>query len=378
MKNRWTEDTRQHIEALTVSGIIIATVCFAFMNWGYIAEFAGKVWKALYPFIWGFCIAFVLSPLRRLCEERWLAKSGMSQKLKRTISVVFSLIVLILCIVLFFYVLIPQLSSSVETLASSKDGYISRLEQLLRRAGQHDELDEFFYSLYDSLKENLIGLVSGPGSVVTKVLSYSVTVVRGVLGFLVGIIIAVYLLLDEERWVRQFRQAVYAFLSTEHAESLFYVIRLTAHMLDNFIFGKALDSFIIGITCAICCGLMKIPYTPLIAFIVGLTNMIPVFGPFIGAIPCAFILMIISPAKALEFIIFILVLQQVDGNILGPYILGDSMGLPPLWIMVAIVVGGALWGVLGMFLGVPLFSVLYVLIRELILKRLKEKRIRVD
>ncbi|MBR4455067.1 MAG: AI-2E family transporter [Solobacterium sp.] len=378
MKNRWTEDTRQHIEALTVSGIIIATVCFAFMNWGYIAEFVGKVWKALYPFIWGFCIAFVLSPLRRLCEERWLAKSGMSQKLKRTISVVFSLIVLILCIVLFFYVLIPQLSSSVETLASSMDGYISRLEQLLRRAGQRDELDEFLYSLYDSLKENLIGLVSGPDSVVTKVLSYSVTIVRGVLSFLVGIIIAVYLLLDEERWVRQFRQAVYAFLSTEHAESLFNVIRLTAKMLDNFIFGKALDSFIIGITCAICCGLMKIPYTPLIAFIVGLTNMIPVFGPFIGAIPCAFILMIISPAKALEFIIFILVLQQVDGNILGPYILGDSMGLPPLWIMVAIVVGGALWGVLGMFLGVPLFSVLYVLIRELILKRLKEKRIRVD
>jgi predicted PurR-regulated permease PerM len=149
-------------------------------------------------------------------------------------------------------------------------------------------------------------------------------------------------------------------------------------MLDSFIFGKALDSLIIGVTCGLCCGLMKIPYTPLIAFVIGITNMIPIFGPFIGAVPCVFILLIISPTKALEFIIFILILQQVDGNILGPYILGDSLGLPPVWVMFAIIVGGALWGVLGMFLGVPLFSVIYVLIKELINKRLSEKRIKVS
>ncbi|MBP3868283.1 MAG: AI-2E family transporter, partial [Solobacterium sp.] len=138
------------------------------------------------------------------------------------------------------------------------------------------------------------------------------------------------------------------------------------------------DSLIIGIATAVCCALMKIPYVPLIAFIVGITNMIPVFGPFIGAVPCAFILLIISPAKALEFIIFILVLQQIDGNILGPYILGDSMGLPPVWIMFAIIVGGAIWGVLGMFLGVPIFSVFYILIKDQVTRKLKEKRIRVD
>ena len=155
-------------------------------------------------------------------------------------------------------------------------------------------------------------------------------------------------------------------------------MRLTAQMLDSFIFGKALDSLIIGITAAVCCSLMKIPYTPLIAFIVGLTNMIPVFGPFIGAVPCAFILLIISPTKALEFIIFVLILQQIDGNILGPYILGDSMGLPPVWIMFAIIIGGALWGVIGMFLGVPIFSVIYVLAKDLIERRLKERRIRVE
>ena len=378
MKPRWSPETKTQIQIYTVSGALIATLCFAFMNWDYIGGFISKVWTAMAPFVWGFCIAFILSPLRRLCEEKWLASASVSPKLKRTIAVGFSLIIMLLVIVIFFYVLIPQLASSFETLASSMDGYVSRLEQFLNSLGQSREADEILIAFYDSLKENILSWIGGSGLIVTKFLGYSVTIVKGVFNFLVGIIIAVYLLLDQERWIRQFKQIIYAFLSTEGAEEVFRIVNLTARMLDNFIFGKALDSLVIGIACGICCGLMKIPYTPLIAFIVGLTNMIPVFGPFIGAVPCAFILMIISPAKALEFILFILVLQQIDGNILGPYILGDSMGLPPLWIMVAIIVGGALWGVLGMFLGVPLFSVVYVLVKEVVYKRLKERRIRVD
>ena len=123
---------------------------------------------------------------------------------------------------------------------------------------------------------------------------------------------------------------------------------------------------------------MQIPYAPLISFIVGLTNMIPVFGPFIGAVPCVFILLIIDPFKALEFAVFILILQQVDGNILGPYILGDSMGLPTLWVMFAIIVGGSLFGIVGMFIGVPVFSVIYVLIRSWANQRLAKKDIEVQ
>ena len=147
-------------------------------------------------------------------------------------------------------------------------------------------------------------------------------------------------------------------------------------MFNSFIFGKALDSLIIGIITWFCMYLMKMPYTPLIAVVVGVTNMIPVFGPFLGAVPCIIILVIIDPIKALEFAIFILILQQIDGNIIGPRILGDSMGLPTLWIMFAIIVGGALFGVVGMFLGVPLFSVIYVLIRDWIYGRLADKNIK--
>lgn len=378
MRNPWTPETQNRIREYTISGVIIAIACFALMHVQEIINFLLLIWKALAPFIWGFCIAFILSPLSRMCEERWIVNWKVSPKLKRVISVAVALILFVLIITLFFVILIPQLINSFNSLISSMDGYISTLEQFLQRFGQYQELDDILISVYEMVKENLVGWVSGSNGIVTKVLSYSVNVVRGVLNFFIGIIIAIYLLLDKERWKKQFKKLTYSVMSVEHAENFFHVLRLTGKMLDSFIFGKALDSLIIGIATAVCCALMKIPYVPLIAFIVGITNMIPVFGPFIGAVPCAFILLIISPAKALEFIIFILVLQQIDGNILGPYILGDSMGLPPVWIMFAIIVGGAIWGVLGMFLGVPIFSVFYILIKDQVTRKLKEKRIRVD
>ena len=378
MKTPWTPETQNHIREYTISGIIIAAVCFAFFHWSEIVSFLGMIWKALSPFIWGFCIAFILSPLCRMCEERWLAAVNISPKLKRVISVTVSLIVFILIITMFFVILIPQLSSSFEMLMASMDGYIGTVQNFLDKFGQNNELNEILLRLYENLRENMVGWLSSTSSIVSKLLSYSVTFVKGIINFLVGIIIAVYLLIDKERWKRQVKKIVYSIMSVENAENVFHVMRLTSQMLDSFIFGKALDSLIIGIAAAVCCSLMQIPYTPLIAFIVGLTNMIPVFGPFIGAVPCAFILLIISPAKALEFIIFVLILQQIDGNILGPYILGDSMGLPPVWIMFAIIIGGALWGVIGMFLGVPIFSVIYVLAKDLIERRLKERRIRVE
>ena len=378
MKAPWTTETQNHIREYTISGIIIAAVCFAFFHWSEIASFLAAIWKAMSPFIWGFCIAFILSPLCRMCEDRWLVGLKISPKLKRVISVTVSLIVFILIITMFFVILIPQLTSSFEMLMDSMDGYIGTVQNFLDKFSQNKELDEILIKLYENLRENMVGWLSSTSSIVSRLLSYSVTFVKGIINFLVGIIIAVYLLIDKERWKRQVKKIVYSLMSVEHAENVFHVMRLTSDMLDSFIFGKALDSLIIGIAAAVCCSLMQIPYTPLIAFIVGLTNMIPVFGPFIGAVPCAFILLIISPAKALEFIVFILILQQIDGNILGPYILGDSMGLPPVWIMFAIIIGGALWGVVGMFLGVPVFSVIYVLAKDLIERRLKERRIRVE
>jgi predicted PurR-regulated permease PerM len=154
-----------------------------------------------------------------------------------------------------------------------------------------------------------------------------------------------------------------------------YVLNLTGRMFNRFIFGKALDSLIIGILCYVIVSLMGLPYTALIAVVIGFTNMIPVFGPFLGAIPCIFILFIINPLQALEFTVFILILQQIDGNIIGPYILGDSLGLPNVWVIFAIIAGGALFGIPGMFIGVPIFAVIYILLRGFINKQLERKHL---
>ena len=374
----WNDEVKNRIIELTVSGIIIATVCFAFINWSVIGAFITKVWFAVAPFVWGFCITFILVPLRRLIETRWMKKFLWNPKNKRIVSVTLSIILFLLIIALFFVILIPQLISSFEGLMASMDTYWVRFEAMIRSLGNNETVNSAMDTVYETVRTYFVEWVSGVNGLVKTLVGYSLNFVKGVLNFLIGIIVAVYLMLDQERWKVQIKKACYAFLPKEHAESLFYVGRLSARMLDSFIFGKALDSLIIGIACGLCCGIMKIPYSPLIAFIIGITNMIPIFGPFIGAVPCIFILLIISPAKALEFGIFILILQQVDGNILGPYILGDSLGLPPIWVMFAIIVGGAIWGVLGMFLGVPLFSVIYVLLKELVNKRLKEKRIKVS
>ena len=164
---------------------------------------------------------------------------------------------------------------------------------------------------------------------------------------------------------------IYAICGRGTSNKIFYVAKLTSKMFNSFIFGKALDSLIIGIICWVGTAILKVPYSTLISFVIGITNMIPVFGPFIGAIPCIFILIFINPISAIEFSIFVLALQQVDGNIIGPKILGGSLGLPALWVMFAIIVGGGLFGVIGMFLGVPLFSVIYVLIRDAVNNKIR-------
>ncbi|MBP3868026.1 MAG: AI-2E family transporter, partial [Solobacterium sp.] len=203
MRNPWTPETQNRIREYTISGVIIAIACFALMHVQEIISFLLLIWKALAPFIWGFCIAFILSPLSRMCEERWIVNWKVSPKLKRVISVAVALILFVLIITLFFVILIPQLINSFNSLISSMDGYISTLEQFLQRFGQYQELDDILISVYEMVKENLVGWVSGSNGIVTKVLSYSVNVVRGVLNFFIGIIIAIYLLLDKERWKKQ-------------------------------------------------------------------------------------------------------------------------------------------------------------------------------
>ena len=186
------------------------------------------------------------------------------------------------------------------------------------------------------------------------------------------------MLYDEEKFKRTFKKLFYGIFPKKFADWLMYLYSLNKIAFNGFVFGKIIDSAIIGVMCYVGALLLKLPYPVLIAVVVGVTNVIPFFGPFIGAIPCLIILVVIDPWAALKFLVFIFALQQFDGNLLGPKILGGSLGLPTLWIMFAIIVGGALFGVPGMVISVPIFSVLYILVRDWINAILKKKQINIE
>lgn len=373
MKINLNEQTKENIKAYTLSGIFIVITFFIFKNISIILKFLSSFWNTLMPFVLGFAFAFILIPLRRFIENDLFKKLSWTKKTKRNVSVCITMIVFAIVIASFFIVLIPQLISSAKTLISSFDGYVNTFTSFFEQFEIQEEYRTIFDGLIAALESFVNSLVSGEKNVISTIVSYSVSFISSVFNVFIALIITIYLLVDEERFKNQVSRVIRAVFGKTISKNIFYVSNLTSKMFNSFIFGKAFDSLIIGIICWIGTALLHMPYATLISFIVGLTNMIPVFGPFIGAVPCIFILLFISPIKALEFTIFVFALQQVDGNIIGPKILGDSLGLPALWVMFAIIVGGGLFGILGMFFGVPLFSVIYVLIRDSVNKKLKEE-----
>lgn len=372
-------ETKEAVIAFSLSGIMIVSFYLLISNMNIVTDALGTVIKVLMPFLYGIFFSFLLMPLRELVEHKWLKDKKMSQSGKRKIAVLVCMVFMILVIVGFFSVLIPQMSSSIQAFVRNISHYLSNAETLLANINGYapdfvTKLSQMLSDLADMLTDSLTDLSGGFGGIVTTISS----VVNGVINFFIGIIITIYLLMDSEKFTLQLKRIIYALFPTKVGNNIGHVTHLATDMFYKFFSGKALDSLIIGVICYICCTVMRMPYAVMIAVIVGVTNVIPVFGPFLGAIPCFIILVMIDWVKALEFVVFIVILQQIDGNIIGPYILGDAVGLPTLWVMFAIIVGGALFGIVGMFLGVPTFAVVYTLVREWTHGRLSEKQLHIE
>ena len=364
------------IRVFSISGIIIVTFFLFLGNLKTVGNAISAAISAMAPFFYGIFFALILIPLRNIVENKWMKNVKWKKKTKRKLAVAFSMIFMILFLTAFFALVIPELVNSISTFLKNLGGYISTLSSTMEALAKSDKqtaavIEEIFDQIETYVTKGLTGASGG----LSRLMDYVQEFISGILSFLIGLIVCVYLMLDTEKFKLQSRKFFYAAFKTRTADHIVYICHLTAGMFNKFIFGKAVDSLIIGIICYVCCAIMRMPYAALIAVIVGVTNMIPVFGPFIGAIPCLVILVMIDWVKALEFLIFIIILQQCDGNIIGPYILGDAVGLPTLWVMFAIITGGALFGVVGMFIGVPAFAVIYTLIKDWSRHRLEEKQI---
>ncbi|WP_130868215.1 AI-2E family transporter [Intestinimonas massiliensis (ex Afouda et al. 2020)] len=328
--------------------------------------------KVLSPFIAGFAIAYLLNT--PMCFfERKLYKNN---KHKRVLAITTVYLLALAVVVILLNLIIPQVVQSITDLASNMQTYLTSLDILVKNLIDQYQLDgdgiSEMLGSYQDMMSNISDTVS---KALPQLLDVGVAVGNGVISGITAVISSVYMLAGKGRLVPQLKKIMYATLPKRRADWLLEVCSQANRIFVGFINGKLIDSAIIGVLCFTLCLIFRIPYPMLVSVIVGVTNIIPFFGPIIGAIPCLMILVIVDPWAALRFFFLVIGLQQFDGNILGPKILGDSTGLSAIWVLIAIVTCGGLFGFPGMVLGVPTFAVLYSLVREWVNKRLRRKGI---
>ena len=376
MKKWFNPEQITTVISITLAGLLLIGVYFLILNINILEANLLRLLSVLTPFVYGIILAFLLGPFVRFFELNIFGMFRWKTSLKRLLAVILTLLITLEITILFFSFIIPQIVLSLGSISVKLPEYVIILENLLNEWMAVINLNQDWSNLILDSSENLLqSFISTIQAYLPKLLGYSWQFTKTVFNLIVGIAIAIYIILDKERFVLQVKKFHYFVFGQKITDDLIDLSRLSLNTMHRFILGKALDSLIIGVICYLGMLLLKLEYPVLISVVIGITNMIPVFGPFIGAVPGALILLIVSPIQALWFILFIIVLQQFDGNYLGPRILGDSMGLPSLWIMFAIIVGGGYFGLVGMFMGVPIFAVIYLVFKRLIHQRLNDKAI---
>ena len=351
----------------------------------------------LKPVIYGCVIAYILNPLMKIFQ-RWVTaiyiKKGkeLTEKRKGVINglaIVFALITGILVIVVLFLMIIPQIISSalvlVDTLPGQVDTYYKEIvDKIENNRFLADTMQEAVLQGTKFLDEKMTTEVIP--WLQTKLLpnlnTYAKQFASGVAAFInvlynlfIGIIVAIYLLKSKRIFAAQSKKIMYGIFKKNHADTIINYLRVSDNMFSGFISGKIVDSAIIGVICFAVMGVMRLPYAMLVSVIVGVTNIIPVFGPYIGAIPSALLILLVDPKQALYFLILIIILQQLDGNVIGPAILGESTGLSAFWVLFSILLFGGFWGIAGMLVGCPLFAVIYRIVKDFVSIRLRGKNL---
>ena len=349
--------------------------------------------RVLLPIIDGVVIAYILSPLQNFIEKKGIRplidkfpnkKKKNRNKLIRALSTLSTILLFLILIAVVLLLIIPQVLDSLEIIVSRFPLYMDKIDRIMQGfLNQYKDMSDLLSNYWPQIEKWLTTqFLPNTTSVITRISSglvgSVVSFITVLLKFIIGIIISVYLLYSKELFCAQAKKIAYAFMKEENANNLINNMRYANKIFGGFITGKILDSLIIGVLCFIGLSILKVPYSLLISVLVGVTNVIPYFGPFLGAIPSALILLMINPMKCLAFLIFVLILQQFDGNVIGPKILGDSTGLSGFWVIFAITVFGGIFGVFGMFIGVPLFAVLYAAIKTFVSKRLVKKEMPAD
>lgn len=361
------------IFVITFAVLLVALVYHFSYVWGFISKLASLA----SPFFLGFALAFLLGPVQRRFES--LLKYCFFRKKEhpramRILSTLLSVMLLVALVYVFLKIMVPQIIKSIESIVKYVSDFLvsnkDRLNQLLLRydflSFDGDELVVAWENIVSSQIKNITALLD-------NLVLISSAIVNFLYKILVALITAFYIMIDKDRLSAQIKKIGYSLMHKERIEELIFWSRRASHIFAGFISGKIVDSAIIGAICYVGMLIFGMEYPMLISMIIGITNLIPFFGPFIGWAPCALILLLVNPMSALWFSIFVLFLQQLDGNVIGPHILGDYVGVSALSIMIAIVIGSGLFGFTGMVLSVPLYALGYAFVRTLVYARLKKR-----
>ena len=336
----------------------------------------------LQPFIIGGALAYLLNFILKFYEDyilshktfKRLKKSG-----KRGIGLLLTYITATIITYLFIQFVLPQLLDSIIGLVNNIPQYLNDLTKVTNEIFDDLNLQPEYISLItDKFGEAITYIITLISNLVPVIGNFIVDATSSILNIIIGIIISIYILIDKEKFMALGKKIVYALCSEEKAKFILRLATQSNMTFSRFIGGKILDSFIIGLLTFVILTIFKMPYILLISVIVGVTNIIPFFGPFIGGIPAAIIILFVSPIQALWFVVIIIVIQQIDGNIIGPKILGDSIGISAFWILFSLLVAAKFMGFVGMIIGVPLFAIFYSIIKEIVEERLRKKGLPIE
>lgn len=377
------KELKPYLLLITYAGIVFLVVT----NLGGILGQISWITSVVRPFTFGLVIAFVLNRPFRMIRSRLyiplLKKTGLSEKKVSSISGILS--ILSVYFLLFFVTgllissVIPELISSIESFSGNMDTYLNLITTLISRIAVQFQLDSEVVKLLNTYWEDLLaGIGQMLNTLLPALVSFSMGAATSIYNVFSGLIISVYLLTGKEKLILTFKKILYAFLPDRWADYVMHVGHVANRSFGGFLNGQIIDASIVGLLCFLGMSVMRMPYAMLSSVIVGVTNIIPYFGPIIGAVPGVMLLLLTNPIKAVLFVVLIVCIQQIDGNFLSPRIVGSSIGVSGVWVLFSIIVGGKLFGIPGMVAGLPTFSVIYVLIREQAHRRLLAKNRQID
>lgn len=383
-------EKRQKWTGIAVVALVLIAFSLLFGNLSQLWNIAKDFLSIISSVLFGAAFAFLMNPIMNFVDSRlhrFLSRRNMAERtakrLSRGISIVVALIVFVLSIYAIFVLVVPQLIESLQKLLSPSnletykeriDAWVVKILNGTRYVESYRaNSDRIFEAIGTWLSDTLLNQAA-----ILNVAQWAYSAVMLVFNALIGIVIAIYILIYKDTFQAQAKKIVVAIFHPEHANRVIETAQTTNKLLNGFLVGKLIDSIIVALICYVGMRIMGLPYPELISVIVGITNIIPFFGPLLGMIPSALIILVENPLQAFYFLIFVLALQQVDGNIIGPRILGETVGMSDFWILVSITVFGGLFGFTGMILGVPIFGVIYTLISDAVNRALKRKKMPVN